>query len=43
MAPKKKKNPRKTSTSKGCKRQKTANQKASGSAKKIKYNPESQQ
>ena len=41
MAPKKKKNPRKTSTSKGCKRQKTANQKASGSAKKMQYNPES--
>ena len=32
---------KKTSTSKGSKRQNTANQKASGSAKKIKYNPES--
>ena len=41
MALKKKKNATKPSTSKGSKRQNTANQKASGSATKIKYDPES--
>ena len=41
MARQKKKKATKPSTSKGCKRLKTANQKASGSAKRIKYDPES--